>query len=75
MKIALLGNVTLDFLAQGNDGMLAFKKGRDVNAPASDENNVRFIIMKYLYDNFPQGLTKNQVRKALKEILRTDYDW
>ena len=25
--------------------------------------------------NFPQGLTKNQVRKALKEILRTDYDW
>jgi hypothetical protein len=31
--------------------------------------------MKYLYDNFPQGLTKNQVRKALKEILRTDYDW
>ena len=32
-------------------------------------------VMKYLYDNFPQGLTKNQVRKALKEILRTDYDW
>lgn len=35
----------------------------------------KFIIMKYLYDNFPQGLTKIQVRKALKEILRTDYDW
>lgn len=35
----------------------------------------KFIIMKYLYDNFPQGLTKNQVKKALKEILRIDYDW
>lgn len=35
----------------------------------------KFIIMKYLYDNFHQGLTKNQVRKALKEKLRTDYDW
>ena len=35
----------------------------------------KFIIMKYLYDNFLQGLTKNQVRKTLKEILRTDYDW
>ena len=35
----------------------------------------KFIIMKYLYDNFPQGLTKNQVRKSLKEILITDYDW
>jgi hypothetical protein len=35
----------------------------------------KFIIIKYLYDNFPQGLTKNKVRKALKEILTTDYDW
>lgn len=35
----------------------------------------KFIIMKYLYHNFPQGLTKNKVRKALKEILRIDYDW
>jgi hypothetical protein len=35
----------------------------------------KFIIIKYMYDNFPQGLTKNKVRKALKEILRIDYDW
>lgn len=47
---------TLDFLAQGNDGMLAFKKGRDVNAPASDENNVRFIIMKYLGSLMQKGI-------------------
>jgi hypothetical protein len=28
-----------------------------------------------MYDNFPQGLTKNKIRKNLKEILTTDYDW
>jgi len=35
----------------------------------------KFIIIKYLYGNFPEGLTKNKIRKALKEILTTDYDW
>ena len=35
----------------------------------------KFIITKYMYDNFPEGLTKNKVRKALKEILTVDYDW
>lgn len=35
----------------------------------------KFIIIKYMYDNFPQGLTKNKIRKNLKEILTTDYDW
>ncbi len=34
-----------------------------------------FIITKYLYYNFPQGLTKNKVRKALREILTIDYNW
>ncbi len=28
-----------------------------------------------MYNNFPQGLTKNKVRKALKKILIIDYDW
>ena len=40
-----------------------------------DFNLEKFIITKYLYDNFPQGLSKNKVRKALKEILTIDYDW
>jgi hypothetical protein len=35
----------------------------------------KFIIIKYMYDNFPQGLTKNKIRKNLKEILRIDYNW
>jgi hypothetical protein len=35
----------------------------------------KFVITKYLYANFPQGITKNKVRKELKEILIIDYDW
>lgn len=35
----------------------------------------KFIIIKYMYNNFPQGLTKNKIRKNLKEILMNDYDW
>lgn len=35
----------------------------------------KFIITKYLYDNFPQELSKNKVRKTLKEILTVDYNW
>lgn len=47
---------TLDYLAQGNDKMLAFKKGTDVNAPSSEDNNVRFIIMKYMGRLMQEGI-------------------
>jgi hypothetical protein len=40
-----------------------------------DFNLEKFIIIKYMYDNFPQGLTKNKIRKNLKEILMNEYDW
>lgn len=40
-----------------------------------DFNLEKFIITKYMYDNFPQGLSKNKVRKILREILTIDYDW
>ena len=40
-----------------------------------DFNTEKFVIIKYLYDNFLEGLTKNKVRKTLKEILKIDYDW
>lgn len=46
---------TLDYLAQGNDKMEAFKSGTDVNSPTSDENNTRFIIMKYTREKMSQG--------------------
>ena len=38
---------TLDYLAQGNDGMPAFKSSTDVVSPQNTENNVRFIIRDY----------------------------
>lgn len=38
---------TLDYLAQGNDHMEAFKYKKDVVSPQEEQNNVRFIIEKY----------------------------
>ena len=38
---------TLDYLAQGNDQMVAFKAKTDVVSPQNEENNVRFLIMDY----------------------------
>lgn len=38
---------TLDYLAQGNDKLVAFKHKTDVVSPQVYENNVRFIIMDY----------------------------
>lgn len=46
---------TLDYLAQGNDGLLAFKDGTDVVSPQTEENNVRFIIMNYFRAEAAQG--------------------
>ena len=38
---------TLDYLAQGNDHMEAFKKKTNVVAPQGENNNVRFLIEQY----------------------------
>ena len=46
---------TLDYLAQGNDGLLAFKDGKNILSPQNTENNVRFIIMDYLREQAGQG--------------------
>lgn len=46
---------TLDYLAQGNDGLLAFKEGTNVVSPQTEENNVRFIIMDYFRAEAAQG--------------------
>lgn len=46
---------TLDYLAEGNDQMTAFKSGTDVLAPKARENNVRYIIMNYFRDQMAQG--------------------
>ena len=46
---------TLDYLAQGNDGMTAFKAGQNVVSPQEEKNNVRFIIMDYFREMARQG--------------------
>lgn len=46
---------TLDYLAQGNDHMDAFKSGTNVVSPQEKQNNVRFIIMDYMREQMAQG--------------------
>lgn len=46
---------TLDYVAQGNDNMSAFKAATDVNSPQSTDNNVRFIIMRYMKEQMDKG--------------------
>ncbi len=46
---------TLDFLAQGNDGLTAFRSGTNVVSPQTEENNVRYIIMNYFREKAAQG--------------------
>lgn len=61
---------TIDYLAQGNDKMSAFKAGTDTNAPSGDGNNVRFIIMKYMGDMMRKGVatdSKIEGRIVIKE--------
>lgn len=47
--------VTLDFVAQGNDRMEAFKAKTDVVSPQSEENNVRHFIEKYFKKKMQEG--------------------
>lgn len=46
---------TLDYLAQGNDKMEAFKKKKDVVMPEEERNNVRYLIMDYFKEKAAQG--------------------
>lgn len=46
---------SIDFLAQGNDGMTALKQKTNMNAPKDKSNNIRFIIMDYFREMEAQG--------------------
>ena len=46
---------TIVYVAQGNDGMVAFKDKTDVVAPAEDKDNLRFIIENYFLELTSQG--------------------
>lgn len=47
---------TLDYLAQGNDKLEAFKSSTDINSPAGECNNVRYIIVKYMKEKMSEGV-------------------
>ena len=47
--------VTIDYLAQGNDHMEAFKQKRHMNAPRGKENNSREVIIDYFKTMLKQG--------------------
>ena len=49
--------VTLDYVAEGNDQMVACKSGTDVVSPKQKENNVRYIVMDYFREMAAQGKT------------------
>ena len=46
---------TLDYLAQGNDHLTAFKDNTDMVAPKGEQNNVRFIIENYFGESAAKG--------------------
>lgn len=50
---------TLDYLAQGNDKMEAFKSATNVVSPQESSNNTRFIIMNYFQEQTAQGKVVN----------------
>ena len=47
---------TIDYLAQGNDRITAFKKKTNYNSPQATENDTRFIIRKYFEKMDKQGI-------------------
>ena len=46
---------TLDYLAEGNDQLMAFKSGTDVKMPGGKEHSVRYIIMDYFRKKASEG--------------------
>ena len=47
---------TLDYVAQGNDQMEAFKTRTNMVSPQGAENNVRFLIVDYFKDQTAHGI-------------------
>ncbi len=47
---------TIDYLAQGNDHLDAFKKKTDFVSPQSEENNARYLIENYFQTKKAEGV-------------------
>ena len=61
---------TIDYLAQGNDGMMAFKKGTNLVAPEGEANNLRFIIMNYLRSQLAEGKAVDAAVEGRVKVLK-----
>lgn len=61
---------TIDYLAQGNDKMLAFKNSTDINSPQTEENNTRFIIMRYMKERMDRGLATDAAVEGRIRIVK-----
>ena len=46
---------TINYLLEGNDKMMAFRKGTDIVAPDAASNNTRYLIMNYFKDKQAKG--------------------
>jgi 2',3'-cyclic-nucleotide 2'-phosphodiesterase (5'-nucleotidase family) len=46
---------TIDYVAQGNDQLEAFKAKTNLNSPQEEKNNMRFIIIDYFREQQRQG--------------------
>ena len=55
---------TLDYLAQGNDKMEAFKSATNVVSPQASSNNTRFLIMNYFKEQTAQGKVVNSHKEG-----------
>ena len=58
---------TLDYLAQGNDKMEAFKSATNVVSPQASSNNTRFLIMNYFKEQTAQGKVVNSHKEGRTE--------
>ena len=47
---------TIDYLAQGNDGLSAFKNGTNLNLPKDEKNNARYVIRDYFLEMMQKGI-------------------
>jgi 2',3'-cyclic-nucleotide 2'-phosphodiesterase (5'-nucleotidase family) len=63
--------VTLDYLAQGNDQLTAFKACTDKNSPQGDEDNVRVLIREFFKEKSAEGVVvDSKVEGRIKIVER-----
>ena len=62
---------TINYLLEGNDGMPAFRQGKNTVAPTDPSNNTRYLIMNYFRDKHSRGeVVDAQVEGRIK--LKTE---